>query len=83
MTRLKDTHTHTHTGKGHKGRQLFLPKSKASEMSRAVLKRQRCLNKETSRWPSREDFNIAKTVIMVTWNKFGSIKRATARTENK
>lgn len=60
-----------------------MPKSRASEMSRAVLKRQRCLNKESFRWPNRDNSNIAKTVIMVTQNKFVSIKRATVLTENK
>lgn len=59
-----------------------MSKSKASELSRPVLKRQRCLNKEGFRWSSRDNFSITKTVIMVTRNKFGSIKRSTALTEN-
>lgn len=60
-----------------------MPKSKASELSRAVLKRQRCLNKEGFRWSSRDNFSIAKTVIMVTRKKFDSIKRAATLTENR
>lgn len=56
MTRLRTQKK----GTVHESRQEFLPKIKALEMSRAVLKIQRCLNKEGFRWPSRDNVNTPK-----------------------